>query len=62
MIDDLLFALGMVAVFEGLVLALAPRHLRRAIEMIEMLGRERSRMLGLAVVGVGVALVWIARA
>ena len=62
MIGDLLFAVGMVAVFEGLVLALAPGHLRRAIEVIEALGAERARMLGLAVVGFGVVLVWIARA
>jgi uncharacterized protein YjeT (DUF2065 family) len=34
MIRDLLLALGLVAIVEGLVLALAPSRLREALELI----------------------------
>jgi len=59
--SDLLFGLGLVAIVEGLVLALAPSRLREAVEMLERLGAERQRLLGLAAVAIGVALVWLAR-
>jgi uncharacterized protein len=62
LIRDLLLGLGFVAVFEGLVLALAPSHLRTALAMIERLDPERVRLLGLLAVTAGVALVWVARA
>jgi uncharacterized protein YjeT (DUF2065 family) len=58
---DLLFGLGLVAIFEGLVLALVPSHLRAALEMIDRLDPERVRLLGLASVAAGVGLVWLAR-
>ena len=62
MIDDLLLALGFVAIVEGLVMALAPSHLRAVLEMIERMEPERRRTWGLLAVTVGVALVWVARA
>jgi uncharacterized protein YjeT (DUF2065 family) len=62
LIDDLLLGLGLVAIVEGLVLALAPGRLREALEMIARMDPERRRMLGLLAVTVGVALVWAARA
>jgi uncharacterized protein YjeT (DUF2065 family) len=62
LIDDLLLGLGLVAIVEGLVLALAPAHLREALEMIARMDPERRRALGLLAVTVGVALVWAARA
>ena len=61
MIGDLLFGLGLVAIFEGLVLALAPSHLRAALETIDRLDPDRVRLLGLAAVAVGVGLVWLVR-
>ena len=48
LIGDLVLGLGLVAIFEGLVLALAPSHLRAALEMIDRLDPERVRLLGLA--------------
>ena len=62
MIDDLLLALGFVAIVEGLVLALAPSHLRAALEVIARMEPERRRTFGLLAVTAGVALVWVSRA
>jgi uncharacterized protein YjeT (DUF2065 family) len=62
LIDDLLLALGFVAIVEGLVLALAPSHLRAVLELIQQMEPERRRVFGLLAVTVGVALVWVARA
>jgi uncharacterized protein YjeT (DUF2065 family) len=61
LIGDLVFGLGLVAILEGLVLALAPSHLRAALEMIDGLDPERVRLLGLAAVAAGVGLVWLAQ-
>ena len=63
MIDDLLLGLGLVAIVEGLVLALAPSHLARG-------ARAASRAWtpsgggcsGSLAVAAGVGLVWLARA
>jgi uncharacterized protein YjeT (DUF2065 family) len=57
---DLLIGLGFVALFEGLVLALAPGHLERALALVAGMDPERRRMLGLVAVTVGVGLVWLA--
>ena len=61
LIGDLVFGLGLVAIFEGLVLALAPSHLRAALETIDRLDPDRVRLLGLAAVAAGVGLVWLVR-
>ena len=61
MIDDLVFALGAVAIVEGLVLALAPSHLREMLALIERFDVERRRLVGLLAVTAGVGLVWLAR-
>jgi uncharacterized protein YjeT (DUF2065 family) len=62
MIDDVLLGLGLVAVFEGLVLALAPGRFAEMLALVEALGPDRLRTLGLAAVALGVGLVWVARA
>jgi uncharacterized protein YjeT (DUF2065 family) len=61
LIADLVFGLGLVAIVEGLVLALAPGHVRAALETIDRLDPERARLIGLAAVAVGVGLVWLVR-
>ena len=61
MIGDLLLAIGFVAIVEGLVLALAPGHLRLALELVTRMEPERRRTIGLLAVTVGVGLVWLAR-
>ena len=61
MIDELLLGLGLVAIIEGLVLAIAPARLREVLELIERLDVDLRRTLGLLAVTVGIALVWFAR-
>ena len=60
MTRDLLLGLGLVAIVEGLMLALA--HLRAALETIARMDPDRRRVLGLLAVAAGIALVWVARA
>ena len=61
MINDILLGLGFVAVIEGLVLALAPSRLEDIVKMLRQIGPDRMRMFGLAIIAVGVLLVWLAR-
>lgn len=61
MIADLLFGLGLVAIIEGLALALAPSRIRDALEALTRITPEARRTLGLLVVTAGIALVWFAR-
>lgn len=61
MIQDVLLALGLVAIVEGLVLALAPTRLRQALELVRQMPPEQLRLIGLLAVTVGVGLVWLAR-
>lgn len=53
-------AIGLMFVMEGLVLALAPTRLERLAEWLAGLSRDRRRVLGLAGVAAGTALVWLA--
>lgn len=59
-----LFALaaGLVLTIEGLVLALAPSRVEDALELLRRLPLETRRLLGLAALGLGVALIWLAQA
>ncbi len=61
MIRDVVFALGAVAIVEGLVLALAPARLREVLALIVALTSEQRRLIGLLAVTAGVGLVWLAR-
>ena len=58
----ILLALGLVLVVEGLVLALAPSRIDQVLALIASLSTDQRRMIGLAAVALGVALVWLARA
>ena len=61
MIDDLLLGLGLVAIVEGLALALAPSRLRDILEALDRIGVDARRIIGLVVITLGLALVWLAR-
>lgn len=61
MIKDLLTGLGLVAVIEGLVLALAPLRFEDALEMFRRMDVQTRRRLGLIAVAVGVMLIWFGR-
>lgn len=56
-----LTAIALVMVFEGLVFALAPRRVEQALVWLASLSVDRRRMMGLATVAAGVALLWLAR-
>lgn len=61
MLEDILFGLGFVAVIEGLVLALAPQHLKRALALLTALPPERLRLMALIFIALGVALIALVR-
>lgn len=56
-----LLGIGMVFVIEGLALALAPNRMERLLEAYAAMSRDRRRLLGLAAMAFGVAIVWLAR-
>jgi uncharacterized protein YjeT (DUF2065 family) len=62
MADALLLGLGLVAIIEGLALAVAPARMREALEAIARMDPERRRLVGLLAMTVGIALVWASRA
>ncbi|MEO0944108.1 MAG: DUF2065 domain-containing protein [Pseudomonadota bacterium] len=57
-----LLGLGLVLVFEGLVLALLPGRLEELIKMISELSVESRRTYGVAAIALGVLLVWLGQA
>lgn len=59
--SHIVLALGLVLAVEGLVLALAPRRIEDALRLLESLGLDQRRMIGLGALAFGVALVWLAR-
>lgn len=59
--QDFLTALGLVAVLEGLVLALAPLRLEEMLEVLRSIPPSTRRGIGLGIVAFGVALLWIVR-
>lgn len=58
----LILAVGLVLAVEGLVLALAPSRIETALDWLRAQSADRRRMLGLAALAAGVALVWLSRA
>ncbi|NOX72587.1 MAG: DUF2065 domain-containing protein [Alphaproteobacteria bacterium] len=61
MIADLLTGLGLVAVIEGLVLALAPLRFEDLLDALRKMSVQTRRNIGLVTVTIGVMLVWLAR-
>ncbi len=59
MIRDLLVGLGLAAVIEGLVLALAPLRYEDLLRFLAAIPPETRRLLGLGVLAFGVGLVWL---
>jgi uncharacterized protein len=56
---DLLVALGLVFVIEGLLYALVPGHLKTMMKAVENVPDETLRVGGLAALGFGVFIVWV---
>jgi len=61
MIHDVLLGLGLMAVIEGLVLALAPLRFEDIIKAMAKMSRDQRRNLGVVVMALGVILVWVAK-
>ncbi len=61
MIDDIIFGLGFVAIVEGLVLALAPLHLKKALFLLVSMRPDRVRVLALIFIALGVATIALVR-
>ncbi len=59
MIDDIILALGLVAVLEGLVLALIPKRLEDALKILASMPVEKRKTIGLCIFGLGVLVVWV---
>jgi uncharacterized protein len=59
--SELVTALGLVMVIEGVLYALFPGHARAMMEMVRATPEETLRMIGLAAMAAGVAVVWAAR-
>ena len=57
-----LLALGLVLIVEGLVYALAPSLVEDMLAALRNLTMEARRLVGLAALALGVALVWLASA
>jgi uncharacterized protein YjeT (DUF2065 family) len=60
--SEFIFALGLVAVIEGLVLVLAPSRFEDLVRALESMSHDKRRMLGLLFVAIGVATVWAVKA
>jgi uncharacterized protein len=58
----ILWAIGLVLIVEGLVLALAPLRIDDLLRMMTELSRDQKRLVGLVAVALGAILVWLARA
>lgn len=59
--QDLIVALGLVLVIEGVLWALIPQYLTRMLEAAKELPEQTLRITGLSAVIVGVLIVWFIR-
>lgn len=57
----ILLAIGLVLSVEGLVFALAPSRLEQLLDALRSIAIENRRLIGLAALGVGVVLIWLAK-
>jgi uncharacterized protein YjeT (DUF2065 family) len=58
---ELIMALGLLAVIEGLVLALVPLRFEDLLKALRDIPVQTRRNIGLGIVAVGVVIVWIAQ-
>ncbi len=59
MTDSLWLALGLVLVIEGLTYALVPRQMQNMMRSLIDLPADYLRMMGTAVLAVGVFVIWL---
>jgi uncharacterized protein len=61
MTHDVLMALGLVLVIEGLTYALVPGHMQTMMRKLQERPPEQLRIMGTVVLALGVLVVWVAR-
>lgn len=61
MSDAIWLALGLVLVFEGLTYALVPRQMQNMMRMMQEQSPEQLRIMGAAVMALGVFVVWLVK-
>ena len=61
MSSDLLVALGLVLVIEGLIYAIAPEAMKRMVAQVLSLSPATLRTGGLIAAGLGLLIVWLVR-
>lgn len=61
MMPDVLMALGLVFVIEGLLYALVPARLRAMMGAMQKLSDDQMRIGGIMAMAIGVAVVWLVR-
>lgn len=59
MIEKLIIGLGVAAVLEGAVLALAPNRLEDLIKIIASIKLETRRWMGLSIASFGMLIIWL---
>jgi uncharacterized protein len=59
--SELVTAIGLVFIIEGLVYAAAPSRFKAMMARLEQIPDETLRMGGLVAVALGVGIVWFAR-
>ncbi len=59
--SEIVTAIGLVFVIEGLIYALMPGGMKQMMAMMRDLPEESLRNTGMVAVAIGVAVVWIAR-
>ncbi|MBL8688865.1 MAG: DUF2065 domain-containing protein [Rhodospirillaceae bacterium] len=59
--EDALLAVGLVLALEGVLYALFPEGMRRALAMAVSLPPDQLRFAGLAAAVIGVGIVWLIR-
>ena len=62
MLADVLMALGLVLVIEGLLYALVPAQLKAMMQAVQNLSDDQLRIAGVAAMATGVVAVWIVHA
>jgi uncharacterized protein len=62
MLENVLTALGLVLVIEGLLYALVPAKLKAMMVSVQKLSDDQLRIAGVAAMATGVAAVWLVHA